>query len=51
MRVNGEKEEEKKNTFRILARMPEGKRSLGSTRYKWEDNIKLKWNLEIYGVI
>jgi hypothetical protein len=28
------------NGYRILIKKPEGKRSLGRHRHKWEDNIK-----------
>jgi hypothetical protein len=36
-------EGEKRNSFRILVRKPEGKRALGRTRNKW---IILKWVLD-----
>jgi len=29
------------NAYKILARKPEGKRSLGRYRHRWEDNIRL----------
>jgi hypothetical protein len=32
---------EMRNTCKILVRKPEGKRLLGSPRYRWEDNIKM----------
>jgi hypothetical protein len=32
---------EKRNTYRILVGMLEGKRPLGSPRPKWVDNIKM----------
>jgi hypothetical protein len=32
---------EKRNAYRILVGKPEGKRSLGRPRRKWEDNIKM----------
>jgi hypothetical protein len=32
---------EKRNVCRILVRRPEGKRTLGRPRRKWEDNIKI----------
>jgi hypothetical protein len=32
---------ENKNTYRILAGKPEGKRPLGSPRRRWEDNIRM----------
>jgi hypothetical protein len=32
---------EMRNTSNILVRETEGKRSLGETRRKWEDNIKV----------
>jgi hypothetical protein len=33
---------EKNNAYRILAGKPEGKRPLGKSRRRWEDNIKKK---------
>jgi hypothetical protein len=40
---------EKKNAYRILVGMPEGKRPLGRSIIRWEDNIKMyiietEWN-------
>jgi len=32
---------EEKGVYRILAGKPEGKRPLGRTRHRWEDNIKM----------
>jgi hypothetical protein len=32
---------EKRNAYRILVGMPEGKRSLGRPRRRWVDNIKM----------
>jgi hypothetical protein len=32
---------EKSNAYRILVGKPEGKRSLGRTRRRWVDNIKM----------
>jgi hypothetical protein len=32
---------EKRNAYRILVGKPEGKRPLGRTRRRWEDNIKM----------
>jgi hypothetical protein len=32
---------EKRNTYRILMGKPEGKRSLGRSRRRWVDNIKM----------
>jgi hypothetical protein len=32
---------EKRHAYRILAGMPEGKRSLGRPRRRWVDNIKM----------
>jgi hypothetical protein len=32
---------EKRNACRILVGKPEGKRSLGRCRCRWEDNIKM----------
>jgi hypothetical protein len=31
----------KRNSYRILTGKPEGKRPLGITRPRWEDNIKM----------
>ena len=33
-----------RNAFRFLVGRPEGKRSLGSPRLRWEDNIKMDLN-------
>jgi hypothetical protein len=30
-----------RNAYRMLVGKPEGKRSLGRTRRRWEDNIKI----------
>jgi hypothetical protein len=32
---------EKRNVYRILVGKPEGKRSLGRPKHRWEDNIKM----------
>jgi hypothetical protein len=32
---------EKRNVYRILMKKPEGKRSLGRPRRRWEDNIRM----------
>jgi hypothetical protein len=32
---------EKRNVYRILVGMPEGKRPLGRPRRRWEDNIRM----------
>jgi hypothetical protein len=32
---------EGKGVYRVLVGRPEGKRPLGRTRYRWEDNIKM----------
>jgi hypothetical protein len=32
---------EKRNAYRLLMEMPEGKRSLGRPRRRWEDNIRM----------
>jgi hypothetical protein len=32
---------EKRNAYRILVEKPEGKRTLGRRRHRWEDNIKM----------
>ena len=31
----------RRDVYRVLVSMPEGKRSLGSPRHRWEDNIKM----------
>jgi hypothetical protein len=36
-RMNGEK----RNAYRILVGKPEGKRPLGRSRRRWEDNIRI----------
>jgi hypothetical protein len=33
---------EKRNAYRILVGKPEGRRSLGRPRRRWEDNIRMK---------
>jgi hypothetical protein len=32
---------DKRDAYRILVEKPEGKRSLGSSRCRWEDNIRI----------
>jgi hypothetical protein len=32
---------EKRNVYRIFVGMPDGKRRLGRSRCRWEDNIKM----------
>jgi hypothetical protein len=32
---------EKRNAYRILVGKPEGKKPLGSPRFRWVDNIKM----------
>jgi len=32
---------ERKSLYRVLVRKPEGKKSLGGPRHRWEDNIKM----------
>jgi hypothetical protein len=32
---------QKRNAYRILVGKPEGKRPLGRSRHRWEDNIKM----------
>jgi hypothetical protein len=38
-----------KNEYKILVREPEGKRPLGRTRHRWEDNVKLDLKEIRYG--
>ena len=33
--------EDSRNAYRVLVRKPEGKRSLGRLRHRWEENIKM----------
>jgi hypothetical protein len=40
---------EKRNAYRILMGMPEGKRPLGRQRRRWVDNIKMA--LREYGMV
>ena len=38
---------ERRDVYRVLVGKPEGKRPLGRTRHRWEDNIKMdfrKWD-------
>ena len=38
---------ERRGVYRVLVGKPEGRRTLGRLRYRWEENIKLifeKWN-------
>jgi hypothetical protein len=32
---------ERKGIYRVLVKQPEGKKSLGRPRHRWEDNIKM----------
>jgi hypothetical protein len=32
---------ERREIYRVLVGKPEGKRSIGSTQRRWEDNIKM----------
>jgi hypothetical protein len=32
---------ERRGVYRVLLRIPEGKRPLGRPRHRWEDNIKM----------
>ena len=36
--------------YRVLVGKPEGKRSLGRTRRRWEDNIKMELQEVVCGV-
>ena len=38
---------ERRGTYRVLVGKPEGKRSLGRPRHRWEDTLKM--NLQIVG--
>ena len=36
---------ERRGVYRILVGKPEGKISLGRTRHRWEDNIKMNFQI------
>lgn len=38
---------EEKNTCRVLMGQPEGKKSLGRTRHRWEDGIETDENVDL----
>jgi hypothetical protein len=38
--VGGAHMQDVRNVYKILAGRPEGKKELGSPKYRWEDNIK-----------
>jgi hypothetical protein len=42
---------EKRNAYRILVRKPEGKRSLGRPKRRWEDNIRMDLREREDGVV
>jgi hypothetical protein len=42
---------EKRNVYRLLVRKPKGKRSLGRSRRRWIDNIKMKLLERELGVV
>jgi hypothetical protein len=33
--------------YRVLVGKPEGKRPLGRRRRRWEDNIRMKWDVGV----
>ena len=35
--------EQSRNAYRVLVEKPEGKRSLGRPKHRWEDNIKMNF--------
>ena len=35
------RKEERRGLYRVLVGKPEGKRTLGRPKYRWEDNIKM----------
>jgi hypothetical protein len=41
---------ERRGVYRVLVGKPEGKRPLGRTRHRWEDNIKMDLQEVDYGV-
>jgi hypothetical protein len=40
---------EKRNAYKVLVGKPEGKRPLGKTRHRWEDNINMDLGEVIWG--
>jgi hypothetical protein len=38
---------ERRGIYRGLVGKPEGKRPLGRLRRRWEDNIKMEWDVEV----
>ena len=40
---------EKRGVYRVLVGKPEGKRSLGRPRRRWEDNTSIKMDLQEVG--
>jgi len=42
---------ERRGVYRVLVGKPEGKRLLGTTRRRWEDNIKIDLQEVGYGVM
>jgi len=41
---------DRRNVYRVLVGKPEGKRSLGRPRSRWEDNIKMDLQEVVCGV-
>jgi len=37
----------RRGLYRVLVGKPEGKRTLGKPRSRCEDNIKMKWDVEV----
>jgi hypothetical protein len=41
-----------RNAYKILVRMPEGKRPFGRPKRRWKDNIKIDlWEIEFEGIL
>jgi len=39
---------DRRGVYRVLVGKPEGKRPLGRSRCRWEDNIKMKWDVGVW---
>ena len=42
---------ERRSTYRVLVGKPEGKRQLGRSRHRWEDNIKMDLREVVWGAL
>jgi len=41
---------ERRNAYSVLVGRPEGRRPLGKSRHRWEDNIKMELELGLGGM-